>query len=277
MLGCNTVAYRKSSLERALSGIVRAGFRNVEIAATLGICDHIMPEKMTNQDYDAIKKIVNKLGLNIMSIAGQLFVDTAGVNLVRYNIPKAIELTKYRIDAASYLGATRVNISAGEADYNEKKTFYANMKTLGDYAQSKGITIGIETNRSITMTGKKAIEVMKNINHPNVGINYDTGNIKYFANENPEEDLETIMPYVVHMHLKDIKGQPGSYEVTPLGEGDIDFERIFNITDKYGFKGPFSVEVEFEQRQTPPIAITESMIDDALKKSYEFLKRFGLE
>lgn len=278
MLSCNTVAYPNSSLERALAGISNAGFKYVELAATVGIVDHLIPEKMNNQDYKILHEALDSYNLKTSTVAGQVIYEAAGVNLLRYNVQMAIQLTKNRIDSAAKLGALRVIVSAGEVrNESENKIFYKNMKKLGDYAQKKGVVLALETNRGITSTGKKSLEVMDNIDHTTVGINFDTGNIKYFSGENPEDNLEVIMPYIVHMHLKDIRGTKGSYEVSTLGDGDINFKKIFNILDKYNFEGPFSVEAELQQRQTQQIIVKESTIDNVIKKSYKFLQQFKQE
>ena len=278
LLASHTVAYPTSSLERALVGIAKAGFKNVEIAAVPVFADHLIPEEMTNDDYERVKQLLSKHNLELISIGAHLMVESAGTDLLQSDSSRAIELTKTRIDLADRLGARWVNIAAGEAkNAEEKKTFYMNMKELGDYAKSRNVIIGLETHGGITATGKSCLEAMNAIMHENVKINYDTANIWYFADESPEDDLEIIMSHVVHMHLKDIKGRSGSYEITPLGEGDINFARIFEITNNHGFRGPFSVEVELQQRQTAPIEISESTIDEGQKKSYDFLQQFEID
>jgi sugar phosphate isomerase/epimerase len=278
LLASHTVAYPNTSLERALAGIAQAGFKNVEIAAVPGFADHLIPEEMTNEDYEKVKQLLSKHNLELISIGAHLMVESAGTDLLQSASNRAIELTKNRIDLADRLGARWVTIAAGEAkNAEEKNTFYDNMKELGDYAKSRNVIIGLETHGGITATGKSCLEAMNAIMHEYVKINYDTANIRYFADESPEEDLDIIMLHVVHMHLKDIKGQSGSYEITPLGEGDVNFNKIFEITSKYGFTGPFSVEVELQQRQTTPIVINESTIDEGQKKSYDFLQQFELD
>jgi sugar phosphate isomerase/epimerase len=241
LLANHTVAYPNTSLERALTGIAQAGFKNVEIAAVPGFADHLIPEEMTNEDYERVKQLLSKHNLELIIIGTHLMVESAGTDLLQSASNRAIELTKNRIDLADRLGARWVTIAAGEAkNAEEQNTFYMNMKELGDYAKSRNVTIGLETHKGITATGKSCLEAMNAIIHENVKINYDTANIRYFADESPEDDLDRIMSHVVHMHLKDIKGQSGSYEITPLGEGDVNFNRIFEITNNWFYRSIFS-------------------------------------
>jgi len=71
-LVCGTVSYRQQSLERALEGIARSGFRAIEVACISCYCDHIYPEQMSAGDMDRLAKLVEGFGLRIASIAGHV-------------------------------------------------------------------------------------------------------------------------------------------------------------------------------------------------------------
>ncbi len=82
------------------------------------------------------------------------------------------------------------------------------------------------------------------------------------------------MPYIGSIHLKDHKGSKGDYNFPALGEGYINWKKIFEITSKYNFKGPFMAEIEL---QGPQVIIEEKQIDEAQKVTYEYLQQFNLE
>ena len=69
---CGTVSYRQQSLERALEGVAKSGFRAIEVACISGYCDHIYPEQMSVGDMDRLAKLVERFGLRIASIAGHI-------------------------------------------------------------------------------------------------------------------------------------------------------------------------------------------------------------
>ncbi|MCX7826309.1 MAG: hypothetical protein N2689_12225 [Verrucomicrobiae bacterium] len=71
-LVCGTCTYRQQSLERALEGIAKSGFRAVELAAICGYCEQIYPERMSAGDMDRLAKLVESFGLIITSIAGHV-------------------------------------------------------------------------------------------------------------------------------------------------------------------------------------------------------------
>jgi L-ribulose-5-phosphate 3-epimerase len=117
-------------------------------------------------------------------------------------------------------------------------------------------------------TGKRGAEIIKSINHPNIRLNYDTANVMYFGGVRPEDDIESALPFMSFMHLKDDGGDFYEWNFPALGDGNIDFKSIFNLIK--GYDGPISVEIEFLDMN-----YTMQEIDVALKKSYSFLKKFG--
>ena len=70
----------------------------------------------------------------------------------------------------------------------------------------------------------------------------DIGNF-LSLNQDPQEAVEELISYAVHVHLKDFS-KKGSAEQSILGEGIIDFETIFRIFNQGGYDGFFSLEHE---------------------------------
>ena len=68
---------------------------------------------------------------------------------------------------------------------------------------------------------------MKGVNHPNVRINFDTGNI-YFYNQNTDvvAELRKIIDYVASVHLKETDGGYESWNFPALGKGVVDFPAV---------------------------------------------------
>jgi sugar phosphate isomerase/epimerase len=71
------------------------------------------------------------------------------------------------------------------------------------------------------------------------------------------------------LHLKENgSGKFQDWNFPALGEGIIDFKKVFNLIKDYA--GPISVEIEFDGKER---SLEE--INKAVKKSYDFLKGFG--
>ena len=99
---------------------------------------------------------------------------------------------------------------------------------------------------------------MAEVNHPWVGVNYDTANI-YYYNEQVDtvEELKKAAKHVCSVHLKDTYGgfRDGNFPV--FGEGIVDFAAIADVLDGVGFTGPHTMELEggtFDARKPEELA-----------------------
>jgi len=147
---------------------------------------------------------------------------------------------------------------------NKQKLFYRNIGNILDYAASRHIILCLDIHGQWCCNGKNAACIVKKISHPNLKINYCTGNVIYWGNSKPEEDIEYALPYLGRVHLKDSMGKQGDYNFPALGDGVIDFKKIL-LKLKY-FKGPISIEVELNGGNN-----SFEEIDNALLKSRNFL------
>jgi L-ribulose-5-phosphate 3-epimerase len=156
-------------------------------------------------------------------------------------------------------------------DENEE-AFMGNIHELADAAAKRDIRLGIEIHGEITKSGAAAIPVLKRIGRPNVLINYDTANVEFYAGVKAVDDLPIALPKLVHVHLKDMRGQGRVWDFPAIGEGHVDFKRVLDIMAKGGFTGPMSVEIEFTGDPWPPLA----EVDRAMKASHDKLASLGL-
>ena len=86
---------------------------------------------------------------------------------------------------------------------------------------------------------------MKQINHPNVRMNFDTGNIHFYNREtDAAAELLKIIDYVATVELKDHSGKYKEWNFPALGRGVVDFPKVLRILREHGYAGPMTVEVE---------------------------------
>lgn len=263
------------TLERALCGISGAGFKFVELASMPGMCHHVMPEQMSEKDFARLELLLGEYGLKPMSLSGHVNIVDQDPKRER----KAIELLKKRIELAARLDArivnTRTTDPVGTHSKKEIERFYDNIKGIVDYCRDNNVVVAIENDGGLTVTADKALEVMKRIDSEYMRINYDTGTFMFLYGLQPAQDLEKMMKYVAHMHVKDQTGGKRAYNFPAIGDGDINFQTIFDIVKKHGFKGPFSVETGFGKgdRTTSGVESAEET-DEILQKSYNYLRRY---
>lgn len=258
-----TSTYPNYSGKEAIEGISKAGFKYIELASAPSYFEHIpRPETELNKEIvDSVLKDCRDHGLTLQCIAGH----------TRLMKEKGVETFKKVIDFANLAGVKCVTTDTGEVkDKDDEKIFYSDIREIGDYAKDKGITVCLEMHGGWCNSGKIGAEIIKTANHTNIKLNYDTGNVIFYGNVRPEEDLQYALPYMGHVHLKDDgSGKFQDWNFPALGEGILDFVKIFEILK--GFDGFGSVEIEFEGKEH---SLEE--INTAVKTSYDFLKKHGI-
>ena len=255
-IGCSTNGYKTAGLERALRGISEAGFKAVEIAAIPNHCEHISANGFTPAEIDNALKLLDRYGLKAVSLSGHM--DLTGEN--------APALMNNRLNLARELGVRYVNTGTGEAENeDQRKLFFANIAKIAEAAQKEGIYVALETHGGLTGSAKECLATLERVCNPYIQINYDTANVIYYRGVKPEDDIELVTGQIAHVHLKDILGGKGTYNFPPIGDGNIDFKKVFASLCRNGYKGPMNLEIELQQGATPEEE------DAALIKSYAYL------
>jgi sugar phosphate isomerase/epimerase len=180
----------------------------------------------------------------------------------------AVQRSKKLINLASKLGADIVvNTIGGPGHHEDLATFFARVADVADFAGTSQVTLAIEVHGEHSSNGSMLLEIIRKVGHPNVKINYDTGNCVYFGDSWPYEDLQLAVPELAHIHLKDKIGGKGVWNFPPIGMGEVDFRRVLHILHQGGYRGPLSVEIEFDHSGWPPVA----MVHEAARTAYRNL------
>jgi L-ribulose-5-phosphate 3-epimerase len=96
-------------------------------------------------------------------------------------------------------------------------------------AEEYGICLALETDLGPdAFTG-----LMRDINHEYLKINYDTGNSASLG-YNPAIEFERYGRWITDVHIKD-RLYGGT--TVPLGEGDVDFPRVFSLLRRMNYSG----------------------------------------
>jgi len=281
-LACGTLSYRQQPLERALEGIARAGFPAVEIGCVCGYCEHVKPEAMSTADMDGLAERVSQSGLFIASIAGHVDLAFPLLGKGPDVAEEGFARLRSRIDLASHLGVPIVNTGLGVAHDDgddELDAFYRRFDSLLAYAEERNVKIGLESHAGLTETAAASLALCRRMGRPSLGINYDAANVRFYAGADPVADLEAcadeLPDYLIHAHIKDHAGGKGDWDFPPLGQGNIDFARLAAIFRRIGFRGPYSLEIEFKgPDSTDP---SPEIIDRGVAESYQFMKNMKLE
>lgn len=263
-LAASTNSYHSYSLEQALDGISRAGFKSVELTSVPGWTEHVRRDA-DDAELEQVQALLDKYGLTAVSLSGHSdLVTDEGMEQFR----KAIRIAKK-------LGVTKITTSTGGHDASSAGTldeqrvaFLERIRPLADEAAAEGIDICLETHGGLLATGVIAKALIADIGRNNIGINYDPGNVIFYGDTRPEGDLPEAVDAVTHMHVKDQIGGAGVWNFPQVGTGDIDFSSLFATLDAAGFDGPCSVEIEFQGEPWPPL----EEVDRAMAESFQHVR-----
>jgi sugar phosphate isomerase/epimerase len=119
-----------------------------------------------------------------------------------------------------------------------------------DHAANFGVILALENHGGITANVDDLLTLVKAINHPNFGINLDTGN---FRTADPYADLEKLAPYAVVVQLKT--------EMHPKGKDKepANLKRLVAMLNKVNYRGYLAVE--HEANEDPKEGVTRAITE----------------
>jgi sugar phosphate isomerase/epimerase len=158
---------------------------------------------------------------------------------------KNLALVKKWVDYCELLGAPHIRVFAGTKpkDMSMEDAMKYCIETMREacaYAGEHGIYLGLENHGGIVAEPGPILEILKAVDSPWLGINFDSGN---FRTADPFADLVKIAPYAVNVQIKT--------EVQPAGKSaaHADLKRVIEILRDAHYQG--YVALEFEENADP--------------------------
>ena len=143
------------------------------------------------------------------------------------------------VDVSSELGSSHIRVFGGHVPEGRSEDEAAKwvteiLKRAGDYAADKGVVLGLENHGGITSRAERIIQIVQATDHPNVGINLDTGNFR----SDPYQQIEMCLPYAVNSQFKvHLRDEQGNHEPS-------DWDRIVRMFADAGYRGYMALEYE---------------------------------
>jgi L-ribulose-5-phosphate 3-epimerase len=245
-ISCFTNCFGPAGVWSAVEQIRETGINHLELALrghNLG--GLVIPESavITEQASDReVERFRDHLARHDVRISG---CNVGGADI---RTPEGVELTERRIRFAARWFEVAVCVSgAGQpANPEERRTIVENLRRLGNTAGERGITLTLETHKGPTQNAEAMLSLMSDVDHPQVRLNFDTGNIAYYnLGVDPCDELDKVKHLVRSVHLKDNRGGLEDWYFPALGDGGkVDFVRVREILDGVGFAGPYTIEIE---------------------------------
>ena len=158
-------------------------------------------------------------------------------------------------DFANALGAPSIALHVGCVPEDPAHPDYIAVREMTrlvcDYAARNGQTFALETGQE---SAHVLLEFFKDVNRPNLRINFDPANMILYGSGDPIEALSILAPHVVSVHAKDgdwpPPGVPGALGTEqPLGKGSVGMERFVAKLKEIGYRNPVNIEREASDHQ----------------------------
>lgn len=254
VVSCFSNCFGESGVWLAVQRLRETGINHIELALRghnfggLVIPESaVVTEKATDAEAEAF---VNHLAKHQVRVSG---CNVGGANILS---PEGVQITVNRLRfARRWFGVDVVVSGAGQpSDALETKAALEGLRTIGDVARELGMVVALETHKGPTQNAKAMLALMAELSHPNVLLNFDTGNIAYYnPGSDPVAELEQVKHLVRNVHVKDNRGQAEDWFFPALGEGgSVDFQRVRETLDGVGYQGAYTIEIEGIQGEPEP-------------------------
>ena len=168
------------------------------------------------------------------------------------------------IDLAQALGAPYVRVFGNEYVAGvPREAMLAHiagaLRSLGDYAKPKNVTVVIESHGDFT-DSPALLEILHKADSPNVALLWDAHHTFVSGKEQPEDTVRQLGRYIRHTHLKDSVPAGNDRRYVLTGTGDVPVQRQIAALAKIGYRGFFSFEWEkrwHAEIEEPEIALAQ--------------------
>jgi sugar phosphate isomerase/epimerase len=214
-------------------------------------------QKLTPELAAAYRKELAAAGLGVATVfasyVGECYNDIPTVVRTVGFMPQATRTerelrTREVIDFGSALGVKCFGCHVGFVPEDRTDPNYTQVRDvvrrIADYAASHGMTFCLETGQE---PAPLLLEFFRDVNRPNVKINFDPANMILYGSGEPIEAFKLLAPHVVSIHGKDGNwpdaSKPGSMGTEqPLGSGSVNIAKFVRTVRESGFTGTINVE-----------------------------------
>ena len=238
----------------------KIGFHNIE-----WIVDSKDNPIFNGLELQKIIKNSTKYGIKINSLCADYFMTNKLFSESKNELEENLEIAKKIIELCHILKIRIIEIplvdSSSIRDVNDRKEFLTNFQLILPTIEKYNVTVALETD----LESKILRDLIIEINHPGIALNYDIGN-STANNFDIKKEWELLHDWIVNVHIKD---RLISKNTVPLGSGDANFEEFFDLLKKYNYKGDLIIQgarEDLDNNSTLPVV--------TCKKYLEFVKQY---
>lgn len=152
-----------------------------------------------------------------------------------------------------------------DRDDPERATLLERLRAVIDVFADAGVAVGFETGQEHADT---LLGVLDELDRPTAGVNFDPANMLLYDMGDPVEALTRLAPRVRQIHIKDARrtSTPGTWGTeVPAGEGEVDWQRFFDVVHEQGITGDLMIEREAGEDRTDDIRTARELVERHLQ------------
>jgi sugar phosphate isomerase/epimerase len=264
-LSCMTLPWQMFPFERALEGVVRAGYRKISLGSMVtpagGKRSPLLPPEAPAADAVRLAKRCRDAGLEPQLLFGNFYPENAG----------ALDVYKRRVEQAHAAGIRYVlSFASPQSTDEDAKKWVPFLEQIGPVAQSAGVVIGVKPHGGVTATGRKIVALLAKAPSPAIRAFFDAGNVWFYPNVDALEDLREVAPKIGGFAMKDFRASATKRYVCAPGLGVVDHYKLLGAVAANEGEIPLAVETVFEPLHPRPDNPDE--IDVQARRTREFLE-----
>jgi sugar phosphate isomerase/epimerase len=168
-------------------------------------------------------------------------------------------------DIAQGIGLKLVTFHAGFLPHKKSDPLHRVLQDriarIADLFAAKHLALGMETGQE-TAEGLEAF--LRELDRPNVGVNFDPANIILYNNGDPIAGLQRLAPWVRQCHIKDAvkPNAPGQWgREVRVGTGEVDWAAFMRVLQKMNIKGDLAIEREDGEERVADIRAARKFLE----------------
>ncbi len=252
-LSFNSTLLSKIPVQEVIRIAAEAGYEGIDISAETGGPPFLpLPPPHLTPEADAslrreVRNCAEQAGIPIVALNAHNSLIDPRPEKRRANI----DYVKGALQLASDLGARHVVIGAGKKEFYGWESVYWDrfiqaLRELLPVADSLGVTIAVEaaSQPGVLIFGASGVHRLLSYDGlDSLGLLFDSAHF-HIRGEDVARAFATFSDRIVHIHLKDARGQQENFECPPLGMGDVGFKGLLSAVREVDYQGFLSVEDE---------------------------------